>query len=97
MYGIGDKEWPGLAKLIEEAGEVQQVIGKLMALGGDCDTPHFDGQGPLRERIENELADLSAALIFVAQHNAFDQEKINRRVKYKLARFENWHVQGTKP
>lgn len=29
-YGIGADNWPGLAKLIEECGEVLQVLGKLL-------------------------------------------------------------------
>ena len=41
MFAIGDKKWPGISKLVEEAGEVTQVAGKLMGSGGDI--LHWDG------------------------------------------------------
>lgn len=34
-YSIGQGHWPGLARLIEELGELQQVLGKIMACGGE--------------------------------------------------------------
>lgn len=33
MFAIGDKEWPGISKLIEEAGEVLQICGKAHGNG----------------------------------------------------------------
>lgn len=39
-FAIGAQEWPGISKLIEEAGEVQQVCGKLLATYGE--TKHWD-------------------------------------------------------
>lgn len=36
-YGIGSDTWPGLAKLIEECGETLQVLGKIIARGGELD------------------------------------------------------------
>lgn len=33
-YGIGSDRWPGLAKLMEEMGELQEVLGKIMACEG---------------------------------------------------------------
>lgn len=33
-YCIGSKEWNGLSKIVEEAGELLQVCGKLMANEG---------------------------------------------------------------
>jgi hypothetical protein len=52
MFAIGDKEWPGISKLVEEAGEVGQVCGKLIGSGGE--TAHFDGSN-LRARLSEEL------------------------------------------
>jgi NTP pyrophosphatase (non-canonical NTP hydrolase) len=34
-YSIGQNHWPGLARLMEEMGELQQVLGKVMASGGN--------------------------------------------------------------
>lgn len=41
-YAIGSKKWPGLTKLIEEAGEVLQVVGKYALF---CEW-HAEGEQP---------------------------------------------------
>lgn len=33
-YGITSNVWPGLAKLVEEIGEVSELLGKIMGAGG---------------------------------------------------------------
>lgn len=45
----------GLAKLIEECGELQQIAGKKLAYYTTDEHP--DGQGPLSTRLEDEIAD----------------------------------------
>lgn len=93
MFAIGDKEWPGISKLIEEAGEVLQVCGKLIATGGN--TEHWDNNDtPLKERLENEIADLLAAAAFVVRRCGLDGGRVDDRVKRKLTRFVTWHEQG---
>ena len=91
-FAIGSRVWPGLSKLAEEAGEVVQVIGKLIATGGSPE--HWDGLGDLRTRLENEIADLTAACIFVAKANGLDEQRIKERGGVKLARFSRWHELG---
>lgn len=92
-YSIGSSHWPGLSKLIEEAGEVQQVAGKIIATGGDA--KHFDGSD-LRERLTEELGDLIAACNFVALVNGIDYERMQERVNKKLSLFETWHLEQQK-
>lgn len=89
-FSLGSKTWPGLSKLMEEAGEVVQVGGKLMGTGGA--TNHWDGTN-LAERMEEELADLQAAILFFIMTNALDSEKIGDRVGKKVAQFMIWHKQ----
>ena len=89
MFAIGDVEWPGISKLLEEAGEVSQVCGKLMGSHGDID--HWDGTD-LRSRLIEELADLKAAIEFVVVHNKLDATVLNERVISKIHLFEKWHV-----
>jgi len=86
-FAFGSETLPGLAKLSEEAGEVVQVIGKLMMTGGSFDHWAGDLQRPLTE----EVADLSAALVFVVRHAGLDQAAIVERTQAKLALFEQWH------
>jgi hypothetical protein len=59
-FSIGSKVWPGASKVIEEIGELMQVLGKLIAVAGD--TKHWDGD--LRPRLVEEMGDLTAALMF---------------------------------
>lgn len=90
-YSIGSATWPGLSKLIEEAGEVMQVAGKIIGAGGDTD--HWDGTD-LRPRLENELADLLAAIKFVMDKNALNQRIMRKRSEAKQAVFDEWHSQS---
>lgn len=91
MFAIGDKEWPGISKLIEEAGEVQQVCGKLMGTQGKEN--HWDGTN-LKVRIEQEIADLVAACNFVITHCQLDSVSISQRIVAKIGTFDNWHDAG---
>jgi NTP pyrophosphatase (non-canonical NTP hydrolase) len=88
-YSIGNPLWPGISKLIEEAGEVQQVCGKLIAVGGRSD--HWDGTN-LRDRMQEEVGDLAAAIDFLVEVNGLDDAGLvaaRRRSKREL--FWHWH------
>ena len=85
-FSIGSRHWPGVSKLIEECGEVLQVAGKLMQTGAT----YWDGTN-LKERLEEELADLQAAIEFVACHNDLAADRIGRHVDEKIALFNKWH------
>jgi NTP pyrophosphatase (non-canonical NTP hydrolase) len=91
MFAIGDKEWPGISKLIEEAGEVQQVCGKLMGTRGAEN--HWDGTN-LKVRLEQEIADLMAACNFVVTHCGLDPVAVSKRITDKVGTFDNWHESG---
>lgn len=93
-YAIGSDVWPGTAKLVEEMGEVQQQLGKLLGAGGDR---HWDGD--LRPRLIEELGDLLAAARFFAFHNFTKGEyaAILTREMDKFAAFEGWHKDPKPP
>lgn len=94
----------GLAKLIEECGELQQVAAKKLAYF-DTDN-HPDGSN-LRIRLEEEIADVLAACDFVtltfqlsnriamplSELVAPMAETIQERRQRKLALFLHWHAQ----
>lgn len=94
-FSIGSKVWPGTSKLIEEMGELQQVLGKLLGTAGEV--KHWDGSN-LRERLVEEIADLEAAIIFFKEQNMWQSEKseAHERTVQKLALFEKWHANKTK-
>lgn len=88
MFSMGDKEWPGLSKLVEEAGEVTQICGKLIATRGKEE--YWDGSN-LRSRLIEELGDLQAAIVFVTLNSGLDTEAIMTRAEAKLKLFNEWH------
>lgn len=75
-YSIGSSTWPGASRVIEEAGELMQVLGKLIGAGGQTD--HWDGTD-LRERLIAELGDVRAALDFFIAANDLPLSAINSR------------------
>lgn len=87
-YSIGSDQWPGLAKLAEECGEVIQVVGKIIAANGE--TAHWDGSD-LRQRLEDEVADMRAAAEFLVRASGLDADRMVNRTADKLATFQGWH------
>jgi hypothetical protein len=92
-FGLECAEWPGLAKVAEEAAEVQQVIMKIIAFDGA--TVHLDGTD-LLDKLEEELADLQAAI----HHLRRKCRKLTCGVQYdnrfidKINFFEKIHDNG---
>lgn len=78
----------GLAKLVEECGELTQIAAKKMARM-DTDE-HWDNQGPLLRRLEDELADVAAISTFVFQKFNLSASRIKERSALKLALFQKW-------
>lgn len=78
----------GLAKLGEECGELQAVVGKKLAYYDTDDHP--DGAGSLKARLEDEIADVIAAAGFVASRHGLDWRRIETRCRKKRATFECW-------
>jgi NTP pyrophosphatase (non-canonical NTP hydrolase) len=109
-YAIGSSHVPGLSKVTEEVGEAQealsefvlarhlgrvgQVAGKIIGLGAMDE--HWDGTN-LKTRMEDELADLIAAVRFFTDKNGLDNKRMVRRLKAKLALFNKWHKEMPPP
>ena len=85
-FQFGQAVWPGLAKLIEEAAEVGQVAGKLIATGGAVD--HWDGTN-LEERLIEEIGDVLAAATWTARRNGL-WPAVRSRCEAKIAIFNTW-------
>lgn len=78
----------GLSKLTEELGELAQVVGKKLARP-DTDE-HWDGAGSLKLRMEEEMADVTAAMAFVRHKLGLDMAAIRSRAELKYAMFLQW-------
>jgi hypothetical protein len=94
-FSIASAVWPGTSKLLEEQGELIQVLGKLMATGGDAN--HWSGD--LRKMLVEEIADVCAAVRFFSAENLTLEEvgEVARRTEQKLALFREWHSNPTRP
>lgn len=107
-FSLGSKVWPGLSKLIEEAGEVaellpdlillkvigklQQTAGKLIQTAGAAE--HWDGRGDLHVRVGEEVVDLFAAARAFFQLNGYDgNPELMVREDTKYHQFLNWHAE----
>lgn len=84
----------GLDKLAEECAElivVKEKIGGFGSLGF-----HWDNQEKsLKDRLEDEIADVRAACSFVAKHFELDYNRMADRYDMKRDLFEYWHNGGT--
>jgi len=94
-FSIGSRVWPGTSKLIEEMGELQQVLGKLIAIGGATD--HWSGD--LRKMLVEELGDAMAAIRFFVAQNLTAEEGtfVAIRSDNKLIRFTEWQLDPKPP
>jgi NTP pyrophosphatase (non-canonical NTP hydrolase) len=90
-YSIGSDHWNGLSKLVEELGELGQVLGKLMGSGGN--TNHWSGD--LNEKLIEELGDVAAAMnFFITKNMNEDQiERIINQADKKETLFEEWNIE----
>lgn len=74
----------GLAKLLEELGELSQIA----AYPNTDDHP--DGAGSMRLRLEEEIGDVLAAIDFVSNKFRLNSRRILDRKAAKLERFKQW-------
>lgn len=82
-------QFGGLTKLIEECGELVQIAAKKQAYF-DTDT-HPDGKGSMKKRLEEEMADVIAACVLVAENFGLNQDFLEQRALKKLELFRSWH------
>lgn len=82
----------GLAKLVEECGEVQQVAGKMIQY------PHLQfaefemhpSGYNLRRKMEEEIGDALASMEYIVKHLSLNASIVDIRRQAKLKRFESW-------
>jgi NTP pyrophosphatase (non-canonical NTP hydrolase) len=88
-FTIGQDIYPGLAKLIEECGEIIQEAGKLIAYP---DGQHPDGRGDIRDRLAGEIGDVLGCIDFFLSQNeqTISQRVVREHREVKRLRFEGW-------
>lgn len=88
--GLSPAEAERLALLLEELGETQHIIGKILRHGYEsCHPAELDGPNN-RQMLERELGDVMAAFIMLSENKDVDEEQIERWAKDKLKRLNRF-------
>lgn len=88
--GLTNAEQELLALLMEECGEVIQVIGKIMRHGYESYNPNIQNSPTNRQMLEAELGDVVAALSMLEYSDAIDPNQIQAHRKTKLKSVKKW-------
>ena len=84
-----------LALLLEELGEAQQAIGKVLRHG--YESSHPDGGPTNRESLQRECGDVRHAMIRLCEAGDLDKTAIHERADVKALSVEQYlHHQGRK-
>lgn len=84
-----------LALLLEELGEAQQSIGKILRFGYDSHDPAIDAEMTNRFLLENELGNVRAAMHLMFKAGDLNEDMVTYHKEDKLKRVgEFLHHQG---
>ena len=83
------QHWRGIGKLIEEQGELLQLLGKAIVFPVG---PHPDGKGELRTRLPDEIDDVIASIGYFREVNGLRDDTY--RAAEKLVKYRKWGLTG---
>lgn len=84
-----------LALLLEELGEAQQAIGKILRHGYDSSNPVSGDTATNRQMLEKELGDVRHAMIRLCDAGDLNKSSIHDRAEIKAVSVQPWlHHQG---
>lgn len=96
--GLSDAERERLALLLEECGEVQQVIGKILRHGYHSCDPTTQDSPTNRQLLERELGDLKAAILLASHNGDVGPVEMDAWMMRKLRHVDRWlHFQTSIP
>ena len=89
---LSDAERERLAFLLEEMGEAQQIIGKILRHGYESFNPLITPElaDTNRQLLEKELGDVVAAITLVSTADDVSSRQINLHCAAKLKRVWQW-------
>ena len=76
--------------LVEELGEVCQVLGKVLRHGLEASNPNLKHAPTNRQDLEKELGDLKNATNMLVEEEMVSQAAIDARADYKSATIDMW-------
>jgi len=79
-----------LALLLEEMGEAQQVIGKILRHGYASKNPFFPDGDTNRQLLTRELGDVLVAIDFLVNNGDVTQKDLDDRKRVKHHRVWDW-------
>lgn len=77
----------GLTKLMEECGELIQILAKKSAY---METDNHPDGSLMKRRMEDEIADVVAAITFVVEQFDLDVPYMSERSTDKIELYEKW-------
>lgn len=93
--GLSDAERERLALLLEECGEVQQIIGKILRHGYESNNPLIPNHPTNRQLLELEMGHVRAAYFMMTAEGDLDIEKVGVSLLRKQISVGQWlHFQG---
>lgn len=79
-----------LAVLLEELGEAQQCIGKILRHGYESSNPVVDTGMTNRRELERELGDICEAILMLCRAKDVNEMAVNRRQLDKHESIKRW-------
>lgn len=87
---LSDAEAERLAILLEELGEAQQCIGKILRHGYDSYNPVVDTGMTNRRELERELGDVYEAILMLCRAKDVNEAGVNARQAAKHESIQRW-------
>lgn len=94
--GLSNAEAERLAILLEELGEAQQCIGKILRHGYESfdparsEEPFVETEGTNRRALERELGDIYEAILMLGHANDISEASVNRRQAEKHEKIKRY-------
>ena len=88
--GLTPKQAERLAILVEEAGEVLQICGKIGRHGIESRDPMTKDSRTNRELLETEIGDVLAAIRKLEEAGVIDGARVAQHTATKLVKLEQW-------
>ena len=93
--GLSESEQERLSVIMEEMGEMLQIIGKIQRHGYESYNPFDDSKTTNRELLEKELGDFYQGLDMLERAKDIDFMRVNKHIQVRKKSIKKYlHHQG---